>query len=95
MISTPGGPTGLSHPSQVKTSAAKRETPLQATPGRAPEEVAIVGPDGVTSFAALQDALSKGGSADLVYYEDQTQTARPFGAASGNCPEDRPTRARG
>ncbi len=31
-------------------------------------EVAIVGPDGVTSFAALQDALSKGGSADLVYF---------------------------
>jgi len=31
-------------------------------------EVAIVGPDGVTSFAALQDALSKGGPADLVYF---------------------------
>ena len=31
-------------------------------------EVAIVGPDGVTSFAALQDALSKGGPADLIYF---------------------------
>jgi bifunctional non-homologous end joining protein LigD len=31
-------------------------------------EVAILGRDGVTSFAALQDALSKGHSADLVYF---------------------------
>ena len=31
-------------------------------------EVAVHGPDGVTSFAALQDALSKGGAADLVYF---------------------------
>ena len=31
-------------------------------------EVAVLGPDGVTSFAALQDALSKGHSADLVYF---------------------------
>ena len=30
--------------------------------------VRIVGPDDVTSFAALRDALSKGGSADLVYF---------------------------
>ena len=37
-------------------------------PRPGPEKVAIVGPDGVTSFAALQDALSKGGSADLVYF---------------------------
>jgi bifunctional non-homologous end joining protein LigD len=31
-------------------------------------EVAVLGPDGVTSFAALQDALSKGHAADLVYF---------------------------
>ena len=31
-------------------------------------EVAILGPDGLTSFAALQDALSKGLAADLVYF---------------------------
>ena len=31
-------------------------------------EVAILGPDGLTSFAALQDALSKGHAADLVYF---------------------------
>ena len=31
-------------------------------------EVAILGRDGVTSFAALQDALSKGLAADLVYF---------------------------
>jgi bifunctional non-homologous end joining protein LigD len=31
-------------------------------------EVAVLGPDGVTSFAALQDALSKDHSADLVYF---------------------------
>jgi len=31
-------------------------------------EVAVLGPDGVTSFAALQDALSKGRAADLVYF---------------------------
>jgi bifunctional non-homologous end joining protein LigD len=31
-------------------------------------EIAVLGPDGVTSFAALQDALSKGHSADLVYF---------------------------
>ena len=37
-------------------------------PRPGPEKVAIDGPDGVTSFAALQDALSKGGSADLVYF---------------------------
>jgi hypothetical protein len=37
-------------------------------PRPGPDEVAIVGPDDVTSFAALQDALSKGGSADLSYF---------------------------
>jgi bifunctional non-homologous end joining protein LigD len=31
-------------------------------------EVAVLGPDGVTSFAALQDALSKGHAGDLVYF---------------------------
>jgi bifunctional non-homologous end joining protein LigD len=31
-------------------------------------EVVVLGPDGVTSFAALQDALSKGRSGDLVYF---------------------------
>jgi len=31
-------------------------------------EVAVLGPDGVTSFAALQDTLSKGHAADLVYF---------------------------
>jgi bifunctional non-homologous end joining protein LigD len=31
-------------------------------------EVAVLGPDGVSSFAALQDALSKGRSGDLVYF---------------------------
>jgi bifunctional non-homologous end joining protein LigD len=31
-------------------------------------EIAVLGPDGVTSFAALQDALSKGRSGELVYF---------------------------
>ena len=31
-------------------------------------EIAVLGPDGVTSFAALQDALSKGHSGELVYF---------------------------
>jgi bifunctional non-homologous end joining protein LigD len=46
-------------------------------------EVAVLGPDGVTSFAALQDVLSKGHSGDLVYF-----TFAPFasmGSTSRRC----------
>jgi bifunctional non-homologous end joining protein LigD len=46
-------------------------------------EVAVLGPDGVTNFAALQDALSKGHSADLVYFHSTSFTS--MGSTSRRC----------
>jgi bifunctional non-homologous end joining protein LigD len=41
---------------------------LKATTAYLDGEVAVLGPDGVTSFARLQDALSKSRSSNLVYF---------------------------
>ena len=41
---------------------------LKATTAYLDGEIAVLGPDGVTSFARLQDALSKSRSGDLVYF---------------------------
>jgi bifunctional non-homologous end joining protein LigD len=59
--------TGLNWTARFRPVAAAM-TDLPITTAYLDGEVAVLSPDGLTSFAALQEALSKGRSGDLVYF---------------------------